>query len=94
MPILDGHKVDADQIDSAKHRFIGMWRPPVIPEEFGTPNYERNESGSDKLNHVCPCGHRLNLPLHYPASENSDPFRHWHNGCFDEPQYVTLEQGG
>jgi hypothetical protein len=28
MPLLDGKQVDASAIDPAKHKFIGMWRPP------------------------------------------------------------------
>ena len=31
MPLLDGKKVPADEIDPAKHRYVGMWRPPSPP---------------------------------------------------------------
>lgn len=30
MPILDGRPVPACDIDPARHRFIGMWRPPEL----------------------------------------------------------------
>lgn len=33
MPILDGRPVPACDIDPARHRFIGMWRPPEPPKD-------------------------------------------------------------
>ena len=79
MPILDGEHVEADQIDLAKHRFIGTWRPPVVPKEY-TKKWCNCPCG-DELNHTCSGGIRL----------GPSPFNHWQNGCFDEPQYVTIQ---
>lgn len=31
--ILDGKPVDASVIDPAKHKYVGMWRPPVAPQK-------------------------------------------------------------
>ena len=96
MPILDGRKVDADQIDPAKHRCIGMWRPPAIPEKFNIPHSEKTAKSSftmptkEKVASECPCGSRINEPSHFPNAEASEPFQHWHKGCFDEPQYLTI----
>ena len=99
MPILDGHKVDADQIDPCKHRCIGTWRPPAIPKQFDIPWREKTDESvfsmtpEQKAATECPCGRRLNLPGHCMYADLTEPFQHWQKGCFDEPQYVTINKG-
>jgi hypothetical protein len=44
MPILDGKPCKPEEIDPAKHRFIGMFRPPTWP---------RRESIGHLID--CPC---------------------------------------
>ena len=36
MAILDGRRVPACDIDPARHRFIGMWRPPELTALTGS----------------------------------------------------------
>lgn len=80
MPILDGHKVDASQITSEKHRFIGMWRPPVPP---------KREALADGAGYTCPgCGGGI---LQNQTNQHLGQIRQcWQQGCFDEAQYVTI----
>ena len=78
MAILDGHNVEADQIDSARHRFIGTWRPPAVPSY----NEIEKLTGSTVQ---CPCGTNFGRDYHYMMR------KHWQGGCFDEPQYVTID---
>ncbi len=80
MPILDGHKVDADQIDPCKHRYIGPWRhprPPTLAE------FERYPATRGRF---CLCGDII-----YTTAIRRN---HWQGGCFDEPQYVTIQNEG
>ena len=76
--ILDGQYVPADQINPAKHRFIGTFRPPLPdpPEEWLIHGVCRN----------CNTGMRTSMGNCY--------HKHWAQGCFDVPQYVTMKEGG
>ena len=58
MAILDGKYIDNEQIDPAKHKFIGTFRTPAPPyAPFPVDGYE------------CPCGELLlvggNLEKHW-----------------------------
>ncbi len=93
MPILDGHKVEADQIDAAKHRFIGTWRPPLPPKLMEMANLPGNSTaslaGHQKHTGIdCLCGTRI-APTR-SANYLKRIREHWQGGCFDEPQYVTI----
>ena len=79
MVILDGKQVDAKQIDPAKHQFIGTWRPPAIPKDF-VGEYA-----------ICLCGESMNTVTSGGFVWNR-AFKHWQGGCFDEPQYVTIQR--
>lgn len=37
MPLLNGQYVDASAIDPQRHRYLGMWRPPVNPLAATSP---------------------------------------------------------
>ena len=47
MPILNGKRVSKEQIDPAKHRFVGIFRAPSPPDFRGYDNF------------YCDCGHNL-----------------------------------
>lgn len=52
MPILDGKPVDASVIDPAKHKYIGMWRPPEAPQErcdFSLPRHDAMVAWNNNL---------------------------------------------
>lgn len=52
MPILDGKPVDASVIDPAKHKYIGMWRPPEPPQErcdFSLPRLDAMVAWNNNL---------------------------------------------
>lgn len=85
-PILDGQPVDPSLVDPAKHRFIGTFRPASkqdcqpIEGEFPTK--------------LCPsCGGRF--APYYLTETHQEALakwqdKHWRNGCFDVPQYVSI----
>ena len=80
MSLLDGKQVKPEEINPAKHRFIGTWRPPAVPVRPRIRGV------------VCPCGQELNY-LQGSGQilvDGSRAFVHWQAGCFDEPQYVTI----
>lgn len=70
MTLLNGKHVPASDIDPAKHRFIGLFRPAQDPYREECRNIH------------CTCGQILQF-----AGES---FKHWQQGCFDEPQYVDI----
>lgn len=50
--ILDGKPVDASVIDPAKHKYIGMWRPPEPPQErcdFSLPRLDAMVAWNNNL---------------------------------------------
>jgi len=84
MPILNGVKAEADQIDAAKHHFVGTWRPPVPPTLAEIEDLPHNQGrvGTD-----CRCG----LGIYTDTQAYLGQIRrHWLGGCFDEAQYVSL----
>lgn len=74
--ILDGKAVNPDEVDPAKHRFLGMFRPAQSMEA------ECRKAGAFMQ---CSCGQTLMV---HGAVD-----KHWRQGCFDVPQYVTIEKG-
>jgi len=88
MPILDGVKAEADQIDPAKHQFLGTWRPPAPPTlaEIEGMAHNRGRAGTD-----CRCG----LGVYTNNQAYLGQIRqHWLDGCFDEAQYVSIPPKG
>ena len=49
LPLLDGKYVPAETIDPAKHRYLGMFRPPTNPLMPAKPVYAV----------ICYCGYHL-----------------------------------
>jgi len=89
MAILDGRQVEADQIDPAKHRFIGMWRPPQPPasEEDMKVLNQRLRPGCHPHETDCVCG----CGFVWSTMDYLGRMReHWQNGCYDEAQYTTI----
>lgn len=75
MPLLDGKYVASDEIDPAKHKFIGTFRPPSQPDS-------KLINGSYSGIILCPCGRGLQS-----AQETAE---HWQRGHFDTPQYISI----
>lgn len=81
MSILDGHKVETDEINLARHRFIGTWRPPI------PPTLDEINAMPDTLGNTCTCGAGFYLrTMDYLGMIR----RHWLDGCFDEARYMTI----
>ncbi len=81
MPLLNGKSVSAGEIDPAKHRYIGMFRPAECPNAKCNDPKTGQEIYADAL--ICNCGSTL-------WSVNAIR-EHYKNGCFDQPQYVDIE---
>ena len=81
MPYLDGTPVNPDEIDPAKHKFIGLFRPPAAPTT-------RHIDDSGKVIYadafMCGCGQTL--------WTIQDIYDHYQRGHFDEPQYITIKK--
>jgi len=74
MAILDGKHVDNSSIDPAKHKFIGMFRPPSPPEQTARG--------------YCPgC---LTATRGSSGPFQRVMFECWQLGHYDESQYVTI----
>lgn len=69
--ILDGVYVQPNKIEAAKHRFLGLFRPPVNPFWNATTIC------------ICICGQQLKY--------RHETDQHYSNGCFDTPQYVSIQ---
>lgn len=85
--ILDGQPVNiVGQIDFARYRFLGMWRPPEPPtlREIKAMPHKQFSTGVD-----CTCG----ATFYDRTNEYIRQIReHWQNGCFDLVQYVTIKE--
>jgi len=77
--LLDGKEVDAKVLDQARHRFVGVFRPPVCPDTGFI-----NESGKKEYGgvYMCSCGHAL--------WTHEEIFDHWLKGHMDVFQYETI----
>jgi hypothetical protein len=80
---LDGVSVSPTAIDPTLHQYIGMFRPaadPIAALEHRNallPIDQRADA------FVCACGEHLWF---------KDNGKHWKAGCFDVPQYRTIQQ--
>lgn len=83
-PILDGKPIDPSQIDPAKHRYVGTFRPA---DRSGLPKLNTHEK--------CPgCRrefHYYGMTTRYEDAIETWLADHYAKGCFDVPQYVSIE---
>lgn len=80
---LDGKLVKSEEINPAKHKFIGTFRPPNVPSTQGT-TYQGELVNAGVV--LCRCGDSL-----WTTQALHD---HYLKGHFDTPQYVSIKDGG
>jgi hypothetical protein len=79
--LLNGHFVEPQFIDPAKHRFIGNFRFPTCPDAA----YKDEKTGETRYCDAvqCGCGNLL--------WDKQSVHDHYLMGHFDKPQYVDIE---
>lgn len=81
MALLNGKFVKPEEIDPAKHKFIGLFRSPKPPDTRFFDEETKTYKYADVMS--CSCGHNL-----WTRESIQD---HWRKGHFDVPQYVNIE---
>jgi hypothetical protein len=79
--LLNGKFVEANIIDTNKHKFIGLFRTPAQPE---TIYYDENNVKQQTDVYLCPCGQML--------WTTNGIFDHWRHGHMDIPQYIDIDK--